>query len=175
MTKDELLLWRRARGYTQAELAEMLGVRRESVARWEKGIHTIPQDVLVKLEAKNPDSIKNLAFRQPAITDDKRWRPFPWGNRDYHLDKEVPNLKTGTKVWRMYTEAGHDWEVLQAWKQNSFHRCEPHITLPAECFPDPMGIEAPGARELFAQREARYNAERAGLRQALKDAGIAEE
>jgi transcriptional regulator with XRE-family HTH domain len=42
MTGKELKEWRRQRGLTQAALALKLGVIRETVARWELGIRSIP-------------------------------------------------------------------------------------------------------------------------------------
>lgn len=169
MTKDELRAWREARGLTQAQLGEALGYSRQSVIAWEKGRAAIPDNLLVTIEAAHPSPVKTAAA--PAITADKRWRPFPWGNRDYHIDKEVYRLQAGTKVWRLHADAS-EWEVMICSKKNAFHRSEPHITMPAEAFPDPMGIEAAWAREMFNSRMAAYNADRAGLRQAMRDAGI---
>ena len=50
MTPEELLAWRRARGLNQAQVAEHLGVRRQTVIGWERRQHAIPDDLYVRLE-----------------------------------------------------------------------------------------------------------------------------
>jgi transcriptional regulator with XRE-family HTH domain len=42
MIGKELKEWRKRRGLSQAALAQKLGVFRETVARWEVGIRSIP-------------------------------------------------------------------------------------------------------------------------------------
>jgi DNA-binding transcriptional regulator YiaG len=42
MTPKKLSEWRRRYGYSQVELARILGVRNESVSRWERGTREIP-------------------------------------------------------------------------------------------------------------------------------------
>lgn len=41
MTPDDLFTWRKARGLTQKQLAERLGVNKQTVARWEWGMWPI--------------------------------------------------------------------------------------------------------------------------------------
>jgi len=47
MTKEELKKWRERNGYSQAKLAETLGVAVMTVSRWETGLRSIP--VFLKL------------------------------------------------------------------------------------------------------------------------------
>jgi len=42
MKPDELTSWRKERGLTQIELANMLGVTNVCVSRWESGVRSIP-------------------------------------------------------------------------------------------------------------------------------------
>jgi transcriptional regulator with XRE-family HTH domain len=42
MTGDELKQWREGRHLTQAELSELLGVKFNTVSRWEVGTRAIP-------------------------------------------------------------------------------------------------------------------------------------
>ena len=42
MTKEELKEWRIKHNLTQMELAELLSVTRETIARWETGMRKIP-------------------------------------------------------------------------------------------------------------------------------------
>jgi len=42
MTKDDLKRWRADNGYSQAKLAEALGVASMTITRWEMGIRSIP-------------------------------------------------------------------------------------------------------------------------------------
>ena len=51
MTNHELRSWRLAKGLTQARLAEALGVRSMTVARWEWGALRIPALLPLALEA----------------------------------------------------------------------------------------------------------------------------
>jgi transcriptional regulator with XRE-family HTH domain len=172
MTPMELKLWRTARGLTQAQCAELAEVTRETVLRWEKGEHAIPDTLLSRLEAKSPALKAMTDMAKPADQVEKRWRPFPWGNRDYHIDKEVSRLPTGTKAWRVFLgQVDPQWELMIAHKQGHFY-CDSRIKLPLEAFPDPAGIEAPWARQMFAERMAKHEAEIAGLRQAWKEAGL---
>lgn len=42
MTPEELKEWRKGRAYTQADLADLLGVTESTVFRWETGRMSIP-------------------------------------------------------------------------------------------------------------------------------------
>lgn len=176
MTKEELLLWRKGRGITQAQLAELAGVSRLSVVRWEKGTFAVPVDVLAKLEAHSP-SIKAAA---PLVNSVWRIRPYPWANRDYDEDRgEWHKIPLGGKVWRLFLdERKGDWEVrvmLSDKRGKTLHSSEPRITMPPEAFPDPLGAEAPWAKEMFERRIAEYNAELSGRRALYKEIGIPDE
>jgi len=50
MTPEELLAWRRARGLNQVQVAEALGVRRQTVIAWERRKHPVPDDLYLRLE-----------------------------------------------------------------------------------------------------------------------------
>lgn len=49
MTRDDIRAFREARKLSQAELAKMLRVRRETVSRWELGYCAVPGPVAVLL------------------------------------------------------------------------------------------------------------------------------
>lgn len=174
MTPIELKTWRQARGLTQEQAADMAGVSRLTIIRWEKGKHSIPQDALTRLEASAPAAI----LARPAVAVTVRWRAYPWALRDYTYE-EMGNTRIvpiGCKLWRVHLDIQNGtWDVMQKAKTDSYHHSEPHISLPLEAFPDPMGLEAAWARDVFEQRLSKYNSERAGLRQAMKDAGIPED
>jgi len=48
---DELKKWRKENGYTQGELAAVLGVALFSVSRWETGLRSIPSFLHLALKA----------------------------------------------------------------------------------------------------------------------------
>jgi DNA-binding transcriptional regulator YiaG len=50
MDGDELKAIRSALGLTQAELAEMLEVKPNTVARWERGVLSVPKTVELAME-----------------------------------------------------------------------------------------------------------------------------
>ena len=50
MDQNDLLLWRRQRKVTQADLAEHLGVSRKTLVNWELGKHRLPMDLPARLE-----------------------------------------------------------------------------------------------------------------------------
>jgi len=55
MNGDELKQWREARGLTQTELSEMLGVQFNTVSRWEVGMRGIPALLSLALETIDRD------------------------------------------------------------------------------------------------------------------------
>jgi transcriptional regulator with XRE-family HTH domain len=50
MESDELKEKRAALGLTQAQLAEILGVKPNTVARWERGLLPVPRTVELAME-----------------------------------------------------------------------------------------------------------------------------
>ena len=54
MTADQLKALRKQLRYTQAELVSILGVRTNTVYRWEAGIHPISPFVAAFLEGQVP-------------------------------------------------------------------------------------------------------------------------
>jgi DNA-binding XRE family transcriptional regulator len=50
MTSDELKVWRAKLGFTQARLAEVLGVQRNTVNRWEMGVLNMRPSVLLLIQ-----------------------------------------------------------------------------------------------------------------------------
>ncbi len=56
MTKDELLLQRRRKGLTQAELATALGYSRQAIIKWERGVHAIPDEIAARIIEACQDS-----------------------------------------------------------------------------------------------------------------------
>ena len=51
MKNDELKRWRAENGYSQAKLANVLGVASMTVTRWEMGIRSIPPYLHLALKA----------------------------------------------------------------------------------------------------------------------------
>ena len=61
MEPSELLKWRKEQKYTQQELADLLGVARMTVVRWEKAMRKIPPFLhlaLQSLEKKGGEKAK---------------------------------------------------------------------------------------------------------------------
>ena len=50
MTPDELVAWRRRNGYSQAKMAETLGIHLMTVSKWERGKYKIPPFLRLALE-----------------------------------------------------------------------------------------------------------------------------
>jgi DNA-binding transcriptional regulator YiaG len=50
MTGDELKEWREGRHLTQTELSQMLGVKFNTVSRWEVGMRAVPSFLELALE-----------------------------------------------------------------------------------------------------------------------------
>lgn len=172
MTKDELLVWRTGRNMTQAALGKALGVSRKTIIRWESGDTRIPNDALLKLESNLPQA----ALLQTAEIETRRWRPYPWGNRDYTM-VEVGAKQAGSLVWRLCLDVREpQWEALKAFKRGTFQYYDaPRIVLPAEAFPDPLGPAAAWAAEMFAERERKATDERLKVVAFRNEMGIPEE
>lgn len=51
MTKDDLKQWREKQGYSQAALANALGVHVMTISKWERGIREIPAFLNLALRA----------------------------------------------------------------------------------------------------------------------------
>lgn len=176
MTKEELLILRRGRGLTQEDLAGSLGVRREAVSRWEKGVHSVPDDIAEKIAALMPEAAERKASSLPAEIVTRRWRPYPWANRDYTL-VELGKVSAGLLVWRLCLDVREpQWEVLKATTKGRFQYADsPEIVMPVEAFPEPLGQAAPWAADMFAQRAAVANAKRLELKAFHEELGIPEE
>jgi transcriptional regulator with XRE-family HTH domain len=50
MTKKELQAWRKKNGYSQSQLAKVLGVTTLTISRWERGERGIPSFLALTLE-----------------------------------------------------------------------------------------------------------------------------
>ena len=50
MTPDDLKAWRTKSGYSQSQLAKVLGVATMTVSRWETGLREIPSFLHLALE-----------------------------------------------------------------------------------------------------------------------------
>lgn len=73
MTPDELKTWRKRAGYTQEELAQILGTTKTTVYRWEAAMREIPPFLALALECvekKNGGERK----KRPRATETKKGR-----------------------------------------------------------------------------------------------------
>lgn len=176
MTPTELKVWRAARNMSQADVAAIASVRREAVNKWEKGTFAIPAGILEKLEAASPSAKAAQVAKEPAEIPYARWRPYPWGRRDY-TGAEVDKVPAGTLVWRLLLQVSEPkWEPQQAIAKGRFqYRNAPLISMPQEAFPDPNGIEAPWAREMYASRLVTWQDGRTEVGRILKDMGAPED
>jgi len=50
MTPEQLKAWRARNGYSQSQLAEVLGVASMTISRWERGVREIPSFLHLALE-----------------------------------------------------------------------------------------------------------------------------
>ncbi len=114
MTKDELLLQRRRKGLTQVELATAIGYSRQAVIKWERGFHSIPDEVAVRIidacqenvpsraEAKETAKQQRdrLAFEAGTIKRSvdcyRRMRAWPQGSN--HLKAMAYLAREGTTI-----------------------------------------------------------------------------
>ncbi len=62
LTMEQLKEIRKKLGYTQVEMAELLGVGKKTYLRWEKGLYlqNTSMDRYIRLIAENPENIKIL-------------------------------------------------------------------------------------------------------------------
>jgi len=74
VTAEELKTIRDQLGLTQGELAEKLGVARNTITRWEMGIRHIPEPVarLVRLLAAIPQTIRYLEEKEVRAKEQKK-------------------------------------------------------------------------------------------------------
>ncbi len=68
MYPDQLTAWRRSHGFTQKKLAEILGVKKTTVYRWEKNMRIIPPFLHLALERIE---MKRDEFRDKEIKEEK--------------------------------------------------------------------------------------------------------
>lgn len=70
MTAEELAAWRAAHGLTQDQMGAKLGVKRNTIARWEGGIRAIPHQLARRLEGitavEDVDAIRGTLTRLDA-------------------------------------------------------------------------------------------------------------
>ena len=99
MTADEFVAWRKEAGASQSEAAELLGVSRTTVARWEAGERVIPDTVPVQIGlVSGPEKLAPVEPRAvvEGVVDTKGFDPVAAGLR--------PGPTTNT-VWG----ASADW------------------------------------------------------------------
>ena len=91
MTREELLIWRRANKLTQRQLAVHLGVSMQTVANWEVGRHKLPDDIISRLPNKplvvqdRPNGRPPKEKRHPMFDGfpDYAWTThLPWSSWD---------------------------------------------------------------------------------------------
>ena len=58
-TSNPLVQWRKAKGWTQAQVAEFFGVHRLTVSKWEIGDQQIPERIQKTLEDENDHQRQN--------------------------------------------------------------------------------------------------------------------
>lgn len=51
MTGESLLAWRKARGFSQADLAAALGCSRRALVNWEAGVYAVPRYIALACAA----------------------------------------------------------------------------------------------------------------------------
>jgi transcriptional regulator with XRE-family HTH domain len=66
MTTKQLQAWRKKNGYSQSQLAKVLGVASLSISRWERGDRKIPSFLHLALECmeKKGDELKNKGTKK---------------------------------------------------------------------------------------------------------------
>jgi transcriptional regulator with XRE-family HTH domain len=74
MTTEELKTLRDRLGLTQGELAEKLGVARNTITRWEMGIRHIPEPVarLVRLLTALPQTVRYLEEEEVRAKEQRK-------------------------------------------------------------------------------------------------------
>ena len=110
MTKNRLKIVRKAKGYTQQQVADYLGISQNNYSYWENGKVKIDNESLVKLSAFFKVSIDFLIGRRyKVLVEPKNWEPsiyedyinsneyqkmyleYCYGNIRYITDEEVFN------------------------------------------------------------------------------------
>lgn len=64
MTPDEFKKMRKAAGFTQAQMAERLGVSRRTVISWEAGEYSLPADIADKVAAESLQASPNVKHKE---------------------------------------------------------------------------------------------------------------
>lgn len=62
-----LILMRKAGGFTQGELAKKLGLRRATISTYERGVNTPKLDTLIKLKKLFNVSIDDMIFLRIGV------------------------------------------------------------------------------------------------------------
>jgi hypothetical protein len=87
MTKEELVLWRNSRGYSQQQMATGLQVSQKTYSRWETGERAVPTDLGARL------GVEQAAPPEPAMiipkTHPDLFYKLPWQKKDQHCMAKV--------------------------------------------------------------------------------------
>lgn len=75
MTSIELKAWRTKNGYTQEELAQILGVTKTTVYRWEAALREIPPFLALTLECVEKKKGGETKKKQGITKKKKERRP----------------------------------------------------------------------------------------------------
>ena len=71
---NQIMAMRKKNGFTQAELAEALGISAQAISKWENG-HTLPETALLPLLAECLDCAVDDILR-PAFAQDRDFKKF---------------------------------------------------------------------------------------------------
>lgn len=86
----ELMIWRKTRKLTQAGLAGLLGVSRETIGNWEAGRNRLPMDITARLERLAYTTAPRSAPMTPALLTTATADHWP------HLRLYRRGIKAGT-------------------------------------------------------------------------------
>lgn len=112
MTNEELRRMRKAKGFTQAELAIHIGYSRQAVIHWENSIHPVPEEAAVKIMAA-------CVSPTPAKSPSKLVKATVEAYRDMR----------GQPGW------GHT-SIIEFWQQEKFTPCREAMEQIAAEWPD---------------------------------------